>query len=402
MSHALVVSPFLRPFLDRGRLVIDDCATGTMHRLRGLEERLLRALWPPQTSPDELDGLVEQAGFDAVTEAVTSLLERGLLAESVDEARARFRQLLESKCPPVPFVDQVELTNNCPMRCRYCPRGTPGGISRTTGFMSLGLFRNLLRQLPSAQSAYRPLELHHLGESLLHPQVDDFVREASQHGIATEMSVNPSLLTPALSARLVEAGIGRLVLSLDGMDEETLQGLRGPAAKFSAAESHINALLSHVAARPSPPRVVIQMLDLQRNRHQRDLLIERWGRTGLPSVSVLIKPLDGPDPDSGSRNTEPLTYLCTYPFRSVVVLWDGRVVPCCRDADAHYVLGNLEQETLAGLWSGEQARALRSTHLEQNASPGHLCAQCAWSPARFEAAMPRRHPDRAAVDPLQW
>lgn len=398
----VAVSPFLRPFLDRGQLVIDDCAAGRIHALQPLEARLLRALWPPGASSSQLDAIVEEAGLEPVTGALTGLLDRGLLAESAEHAWMRFRLTLESGCPSVPFVDQVELTNACPMRCRFCPRGTPGAITRPTGFMSLDLFRNLLRQLSPAQKAYRPLELHHLGESLLHPQVDDFVREASRLGIPTEMSVNPSLLTPDLSSRLLEAGIGRLVLSLDGMDEATLQGLRGPSAKYSAADAHLEALLNRVAASERPPRVVIQMLDLQRNRHQRDLLDERWGRTGLPTVSVLIKTLDGPDPDSGAANPAPLTYLCTYPFRSVVVLWDGRVVPCCRDADAQYPLGSLEEEDLAGLWSGERARELRSTYLRQDAPPGHLCAHCAWSPARFETAMPLRHPDRAVADPLQW
>ena len=52
---------------------------------------------------------------------------------------------------------------------------------------------------------YRPLELHHLGESLLHPQVDEFVARASARGLPTELSVNPSLLTPTRALRKAKA-----------------------------------------------------------------------------------------------------------------------------------------------------------------------------------------------------
>ena len=40
----------------------------------------------------------------------------------------------------MPFVDQIELTNRCPMRCGFCPRGVPGRMQRPLGFMDVALF----------------------------------------------------------------------------------------------------------------------------------------------------------------------------------------------------------------------------------------------------------------------
>lgn len=404
MALPFVLSSYLRPFLDdAGQRVYDNGVTGRVERLGPLEEAIVRVLWEESTAESGLAELVARHSRSAVRDTLLQLYERALLFDSRASCQALFAHLRDAHCPQVPFIDQIELTNRCPMRCRFCPRGVPGRMERPTGFMELALFRALLGQLHPGQAGYRPLELHHLGESLLHPQVADFVKSASDHGLPTEMSVNPSLLTPELGEQLLAAGLRRLVLSLDGTDDQTLVQIRGPAARYGKAERNIDALLQAVARRGADaPRIVIQMIALSANQHQREEFQKRYGRLGLPTVTAYIKPLDGPDPDAAQPEGEPLRYLCSYPFRSVVVLWDGRVVPCCRDDDARYVLGDLREQTLSAIWHGPAAQALRQGHREERFAPGHLCSGCAFSPAAFAAAQASRHPDRAAPAPLQW
>lgn len=404
MALPFVLSRYLRPFRDdSGQRLYDNGVTGRVERLQPLQEAVVAALWEESTAEAALAALCASHSRQAVQEALLQLYERAMVfadQESCDQLLAHLR---DAHRPQVPFIDQIELTNRCPMRCRFCPRGVPGRMQRPTGFMELQLFRSLLAQLHPEQARYRPLELHHLGESLLHPQVVDFVRCASEHGLPTEMSVNPSLLEPALAEALLAAGLRRLVVSLDGTDDQTLVQIRGPAARYGKAERNLEALLQAVAARgDGAPKVVIQMIELAANRHQRAAFLQRYGSLGLPTVQAYLKPLDGPDPDLAQPAGEPLSYLCNYPFRSVVVLWDGRVVPCCRDDDARYVLGDLHEQSLAAIWDGPAAQQLRQRHREQRFGPGHLCTGCAFSPAAFAAAQPSRHPARAAPAPLQW
>jgi radical SAM protein with 4Fe4S-binding SPASM domain len=186
------------------------------------------------------------------------------------------------------------------------------------------------------------------------------------------------------------------------VDDATMTAVRGPRARYGEAERNIEALLREAALLDSPPRVVLQMLTLHRNRHQRHAFLARWGRTGFPFVQAYVKPLEGPDPDLDPSEGTQQSYLCTYPWRSVVVLWDGRVVPCCHDADALYVLGDLQTETLEEIWQGPRAQLLRASHRMGAFAPGHLCGGCGWSRRRFAAEMMRRHPDKAVDNPLQW
>jgi radical SAM protein with 4Fe4S-binding SPASM domain len=402
VSFPFVVSRYLRPFLEGAELFIDNGMTSRKERLTAMEREIVRALWDRDSAAEEMATLVAVREERSLLEALESLVSRGMVFPDEATEDHLFDQLLEGSCPPVPFVDQIELTNHCPMRCSFCPRGIPGRIKRPKGYMELDLFRRILRQLHPSQASYRFLELHHLGESLLHPQVVRFVEEASKAGLPTEMSVNPSLLEPKLARGLLSAGIRRLVVSLDGLDEEMLTGLRGPAARYRQAESNLERLLELVADMGDPPRVVIQMIGLQRNRHQHGAFLERWGRTKLPSVTAYIKDLDGNDPDTGRPSAVPLTHLCSFPWRSVVVLWDGRVVPCCRDADAEVVLGDLNRQELSEIWQGPEVLMLRHLHRSQTFPEGHSCRGCGWLRSTFATTMDRRHPDLAKTDPLSW
>jgi len=185
------------------------------------------------------------------------------------------------------------------------------------------------------------------------------------------------------------------------MDDEVLTGLRGPAASYAKAEKNLDALIAELARTARPPTVVIQMIALSRNIHQREAFIRRWGTLGVPWVKAFIKTLEGPDPDTLEQRPAP-AYVCNYPWRSVVVLWDGRVVPCCRDDDAKVVLGDLKSESLRDIWHGESASRLRELHRSGTFDSPHLCKGCEWRRQSFAATQGQRHPARARPNPLEW
>jgi len=398
-----LASAYLRTYRNGDQVVLDHAATGSHEPLTPLQCDVLSAYWPPEADMEAWERVVAEHGKDPAERAVMDLAGRQWLVPDRRTDESALDAALKEGLRPLPFVDQVELTNHCPMKCGFCPRGTEGGMTRPKGFMDVGLFESLIAQLPPEQGTSWRMELHHLGESLLHPNVVRFVEIAAGRGFPTEISANPSHLRPDLARALIDAGLGRIVLSLDGMDGPTLAGARGPAALFERAVQNIERLFSILSGVANPPQVIIQMLRLHRNRAQHDAFLARFGNVGLPTVQAVLKDLEGPDPDLGEPTCEPPSYLCVSPWRSVVVLWDGRVVPCCRDADAMVVLGDLRHQSLEDIWHGPAAARLRSLHCAGGSIPhGHLCSGCHWSRATFAADAPSRHPSHARSDPYAW
>ena len=66
-------------------------------------------------------------------------------------------------------------------------------------------------------------------------------------------------------------------------------------------------------------------------------------------------------------------FTCSWPWSTLVMLCDGRVVCGCADPYAKRVLGDLRGGTVAGVWQGETIRTLRD---QINAGGSAFCGDC--------------------------
>jgi hypothetical protein len=81
-------------------------------------------------------------------------------------------------------------------------------------------------------------------------------------------------------------------------------------------------------------------------------------------------------------------FTCSWPWNIMVMLCDGRMVCGCSDPYAKRVLGDARNETVAGIWTGERASALRR---DLNAGGSTFCGDCALKlPLAGDQAPPQR------------
>jgi radical SAM protein with 4Fe4S-binding SPASM domain len=273
-----------------------------------------------------------------------------------------------------PAIWQVELTNRCPYQCLGCPRQF---MTRPTGDMDFSTFQACIAAVESIQRDVRPMGLHHFGESLLHPEIVRFVSFATECGVPTTLSCNPGRLSPDLSRALIAAGLARITFSLDGLDTETLQRVRGPAADYRRAQKGICDFLEAKELASSDCEVRVQMIAYECNRHQWEAFVENWEEYDVFSY---VKKFDSwTRVELACLGAEPMRVRCTFPYSCVVVLWDGRVVPCCHDYDGELAMGSI-QDGLGSVWNGERYRVFRRRFRRRTLPTDHLCRRCAWWP----------------------
>jgi radical SAM protein with 4Fe4S-binding SPASM domain len=272
-----------------------------------------------------------------------------------------------------PSVDQIELTNRCPYTCQMCPRTT--SMTRDLGSMPIPLFTAVIEQIAPYQDY---TALHHFGESLLHPEIDVAVRVALERGVRTGLSCNPPTLTPALSRRLLDAGLANMVLSLDSLDAETYRGIRGHAARLDKADQHVQELVRTRDQGGYSTWITLQMIAMRVNQEEIDRFLEYCAEKGVDrGIVVRLGRWDFTDEylaTLGEHDSPGYTPPCHLPKTSVVVLWDGRVVPCCHDYDGDVVLGDLKRQRLTDVWASPAARRFRNHNQDYE-----LCRQCAFS-----------------------
>jgi MoaA/NifB/PqqE/SkfB family radical SAM enzyme len=120
----------------------------------------------------------------------------------------------------------IEPTNRCNLECRTCIRNS---WDEPLGDMQDNTFQRICSGIGSTAPAPSVL-FGGLGEPLAHPDIVDMVRQVKSLGCSTELITNATLLDSSMAQRLIEAGLDRLWVSLDGSTPESYQDVRLGAA----------------------------------------------------------------------------------------------------------------------------------------------------------------------------
>lgn len=284
----------------------------------------------------------------------------------------------------MPVSIGVELTNNCNLHCPECSSGS-GQMQRGRGYMDFEVYNKVLKEL-------RPylynINLFFQGEPMLHPLFFQFV--GNSKNMNTIVSTNGHYLSDENSEKLVKSGLSKLIISLDGIDQDTYSVYR----INGNANTVINGIKSVTDAKTrfnSSMKIVIQFLVNRFNEHQIPQ-VRRLAHTVNASLSLksmqIINQKDIVSwlplkekfrryklKDGGYVVKSSLPDRCARLWFNPVITWDGKVVPCCFDKNAEYVMGDINQESFREIWDGLQYRTFRKSILSGRHMT-EICRNC--------------------------
>ncbi|MEM9324009.1 MAG: SPASM domain-containing protein [Bacteroidota bacterium] len=289
----------------------------------------------------------------------------------------------------LPISLAIEPTTACNLRCPECPSGLRS-FSRPTGKLNPTFFRQIIDEL-SSTLAY--LTFYFQGEPYLNPAFLEMVEYASRKGIYTATSTNGHFLDRERARETVESGLGRLIISIDGITQETYAAYRQEGHLDKVFEATENVLYWRRKLDRRGPTVIWQFLVVKPNEHEIEgarRLAKKYGVDKLALKTAQIYEYENgneliPTIDKYSRYRQAsngtfqiknkLLDHCWKMWSSCVITWDGRVVPCCFDKDAHHSLGALSQNTFHEIWHSEAYRLFRQSVL-RGRSEIEMCRNC--------------------------
>ena len=289
----------------------------------------------------------------------------------------------------LPISISIEPTTSCNLRCPECPSGLRS-FTRPTGMLDARIFQSVIDELAPTLSY---LTFYFQGEPYLNPSFLDMVAYASSKRIYTATSTNAHYLTEEIASQTVKASLDRLIVSIDGTTQEAYQSYRVGGSLNKVLEGTRNIIAAKKRLRSRTPHVVFQFLVVGPNEHQIPEVYRLAKEIGVDQV--VLKTAQIYDHANGSplmprqqkyaryrRNDDGTWSIknrfydhCWKMWHSCVVTWDGKVVPCCFDKDAHFVLGDLNTTSFPEIWNGEKYSAFRRSLLTAR-SEIEMCRNC--------------------------
>jgi radical SAM protein with 4Fe4S-binding SPASM domain len=307
-----------------------------------------------------------------------------------------------------PSFLQVELTDRCNLTCASCPRAT---VPSTLDVLDPAAFERLLDSAPGAEH----ISFVGGGEALFVNDFARYVRLCTERGIRTS-TVSNGLLVPLRLRAAIEAGLGRLGISVDSADDAELRAIRG-GMSLTALERSIRAAVTmtagtqtaffaattlsadNVAGFESIVRFVARL-------GVREMSVEslhHWGDDGtLNGRSLLSSPpalvIARIERGLAAARAEGIAVAifdytrlasqerfrdahCPWPWDAAYVTSRGEVTPCCVHLTASdgNVLGSMRDTDFASIWRGERYERFRESFHTENEWAS--CRDCVY---RFE------------------
>ncbi len=291
----------------------------------------------------------------------------------------------------MPTFVSVEPANFCQLGCPECPVGIKNTSSGATQreLLSSDQFKQILDQV---KNSVHTMQFYFQGEPLLNNELPDMIRAASKAGIYTIISTNALAVTPLLAERLMQSGLSRIIVSIDGLSEESYSAYRIGGSLHKALNGLIT-LRQAKEATGSRTHIELQMLRLRSNEHEWSAVKRRYRKMGADSLTFKTAQLNNyehghplmPSNEKYSRYAKgangnyypkrrPRNY-CRRLWTGCVITVTGEVLPCCYDKSGQYSFGNIHSASLSEIWHSEKADRFRSMILQKQSKP-FICTNC--------------------------
>lgn len=289
----------------------------------------------------------------------------------------------------LPFALSIEPTTACNLGCPACPSGLKI-FTRPTGKLDLSEHENWLRQV-KRHVFY--VNYYFQGEPFLHPDFLTLIEQAKRSKIYTATSTNAHFIDAKKASEIVASGLDRLIISIDGLTQETYESYRVNGKLEKVIEGTKHLIQSKKDARSNTPFLIFQFLVVKANEHQIEDVQKLADELGVDEVRFKTAQVydyeNGneliPENDTYSRyrKMKDGTYSvkfyggdhCWRMWSSSVLTWDGKVVPCCFDKDAQHTLGSLKVNTFSSIWHNTTYTAFRKEVLSDR-NGIDICTNC--------------------------
>jgi MoaA/NifB/PqqE/SkfB family radical SAM enzyme len=276
-----------------------------------------------------------------------------------------------------PVVAFIEPNLYCNLQCPACPTGLRLGL-RPTVAIDEELFKSTIDQIGDY---IFQLYMYNWGEPLLHKRTPEMISYAKKKEINIVLSTNLSIkLTDDYIDRLVLSGLDRMLVSLDGVTQESYSKYRRNGNLELVRENVMRIRKAKERLGSATPKVIWQFLVFRHNEHEIDqarALHKEWGADefivggaempmephdeGFEPSTIPAYNIYHPDHPLQKEAERQLTSdrACAWLYGVFVLNPNGKVSPCCAVPSETLDFGEYQKGDFFNVWNNETFRRAR-------------------------------------------
>lgn len=300
------------------------------------------------------------------------------------ENRTKLEEAIPLDTPLILFVDP---SSSCNFKCKFCPTGDPELIRETgrwQGQLEWNLYLKIIEDLKAFPKPLKVMRLYKDGEPLLNTHFADMVRLAKESGVAetVDTTTNGFLLTPKVIQPVLEAGLDRINISVDGLSDEQFLEFTGRRVDFKKFVENIKLLY----AAKGDCEISIKIAGDHMCEDDKKKFYDTFGnyadRVFIENMAPCWPEFDVEERCDITINQgiydQPIAEVntCPYIFYSLAINAEGLVSLCFLDWARKLLIGDVRKDSLSEIWHGDLLHRHRVAHLEGRRKDDPFCAEC--------------------------
>jgi MoaA/NifB/PqqE/SkfB family radical SAM enzyme len=284
---------------------------------------------------------------------------------------------------------QIQTQSGCNARCVFCPNEAVLKSDLSQGRMPPELFQRMIDEL--ALTAPRRVSLYLQNEPLLDKRLPEFTAYVAERipKTSTLVTSNGTYLSDEVGAKLIDAGLKRLKVSIQSLRREVNMEIMGKVCDSDKIVANVLAMrkvMKEKRAKHFDLRVSTVVTTM--NEDEIGEMRKFWKSHGIRLVTSALENRGGNIEGALDMNPGEMAVRedCIRPSREMCVLYNGDAVLCCVDWHRVEVAGNVFESGVHDVWNGlrlgEIRRALKAG--DTQAMP-EICVNCT------ESACPSNH-----------
>ena len=280
-----------------------------------------------------------------------------------------------------PEVISIESSSHCNADCIMCPREL---LTRPKGNMASDLYEKIIDECAEHSRSVKLIQPFMFGEPFINKQLVEMIKYTKSRipSVPVNVSTNGSLLNAERAREIIDSGLDKINIDIDGATKETFEGVRIGLDYDQVASNarHLMSLKRESGSRK--PEITVTIINMDETASEIEDFKTQWRHAADNVVVQSYTTWTGSVEDRNTGEMENastvggFTFPCKHPFEEFVIAHDGKVSICCLDFDFKVVVGDVSKESIRDIWNGQALNDVRQKMIDGRYQDLDICSQC--------------------------